>query len=489
MGGINKAHSPGRVPHVPPDFLWSLVALANFMRLSLLKAAHAVMEWSRVQEIRVAWAYMGRKRWGAAPSIVPTLRANGSWPEREPWYMEYFDSPACAMHLKTVPETFSAAAVCCKNYFEQARCMVKQAGKRGRPPTPDQPGKMDIRTVAQLANVSIATVSRTINRVSTVNPKMAKRVWEAIEKLDYFPNTQARALVSGRSRLLGLIVSEITNPFFPELIQGFEDIAVEHGYEILISSTNYDPRRMSLCIRRMLERRAEGVAVMTFGVEKPLLEQLAERKVPLVFVDVGPERPGISLLRVDYRHGIQQGVQHLAVMGHRDIAFISGPKRLHSAQSRLAAFTSSLEECGIAPNPAWLVEGDHTMEGGIEAMDGLLKSRHLPTAVMCSNDMTAIGVLHKLYRAGLRVPDDLSVIGFDDIRIAKVTIPPLTTIQMSCFELARAAVTALRALVEEGGEPKRSYKINTHLVVRESTGLPKGTLRDLRKAQKSGKRH
>ncbi len=347
---------------------------------------------------------------------------------------------------------------------------------------------MDIRTVAQLANVSIATVSRTINRVSTVNPKMAKRVWEAIEKLDYFPNTQARALVSGRSRLLGLIVSEITNPFFPELIQGFEEIAVEHGYEILIGSTNYDPQRMSLCIRRMLERRAEGVAVMTFGVEKPLLEQFAERKVPLVFVDVGPDSPGISLLRVDYRHGIRQGVQNLAVLGHRDIGFISGPKRLHSAQSRQAAFVSSLEECGVTLNPAWVVEGDHTMEGGIEAMDHLLKLKHLPTAVMCSNDMTAIGVLHRLYRAGLRVPDDLSVIGFDDIHIAQVTIPPLTTIQMSCFELAQAAVTALRAHVEKGGEPKRSYKINTNLVVRESTGFPKGTMRDLRKAANSVKR-
>ncbi len=347
---------------------------------------------------------------------------------------------------------------------------------------------MDIRTVARLANVSIATVSRTINRVSTVNPRMAKRVWEAIEKLDYFPNTQARALVSGRSRLLGLIVSEITNPFFPELIQGFEDIAVEHGYEILISSTNYDPARMALCIRRMLERRAEGVAVMTFGVEKPLLEQLAERKVPLVFVDVGPERPGISLLRVDYHHGIRQGVQHLAALGHRDIAFVSGPKRLHSAQSRSLAFSKSLAECAIVADPAWIVEGDHTMEGGIDAMDRLLKSKHLPTAVMCSNDMTAIGVLHKLYRAGLRVPDDLSVIGFDDIHIAQVTIPPLTTIQMSCFELARAAVTALRAHVEEGGEPKRHYKINTHLVVRESTGFPRGTMLHLRKRGKDAKR-
>jgi DNA-binding LacI/PurR family transcriptional regulator len=365
--------------------------------------------------------------------------------------------------------------------------MAKQAEEKARAVS-DGHEKMDIRTVAKLANVSIATVSRTINRVSTVNPKMAKRVWEAIEKLDYFPNTQARALVSGRSRLLGLIVSEITNPFFPELIQGFEDIAVEHGYEILISSTNYDPQRMSLCIRRMLERRAEGVAVMTFGVEKPLLEQLAERKVPLVFVDVGPERPGISLLRVDYHHGIRQGVQHLAALGHRDIAFISGPKRLHSAQSRTSAFSKSLAECAIVANPAWILEGDHTMEGGIDAMDRLLKSKHLPTAVMCSNDMTAIGVLHKLYHAGLRVPDDLSVIGFDDIHIAQVTIPPLTTIQMSCFELARAAVTALRAQVEEGGDPKRNYKINTHLVVRESTGFPRGTMLHLRKRGKDAKR-
>jgi DNA-binding LacI/PurR family transcriptional regulator len=364
--------------------------------------------------------------------------------------------------------------------------MVKQADKNGRPWAAEKPAKLDIRTVARVANVSIATVSRTINRLSTVNPKMAKRVWDAIEKLDYFPNTQARALVSGRSRLLGLIVSEITNPFFPELIQRFEDIAVEHGYEILISSTNYDPRRMSLCIRRMLERRAEGVAVMTFGVEKPLLEQLAERNVPLVFVDVGPERPGISLLRVDYHHGIRQGVQHLAVLGHREIAFISGPRRLHSAQSRQKAFTSSLEECGIRLNPAWIVEGDHTMEGGIDAMGRLLQGR-VPTAVMCSNDMTAIGVLHKLYRAGLRVPDDLSVIGFDDIHMAQVTIPPLTTIQMSCFELAQAAVTALRSHVEEGAEPKRSYKIDTQLVVRESTGFPKGAMRNLRRPRASVK--
>src|ERR1700728_1838740 len=134
---------------------------------------------------------------------------------------------------------------------------------------------MDIREIARRAKVSTATVSRAINRVPTVDPQLAKRVWKVVDELGYYPNTQARALVSGRSRLFGLIVSEITNPFFPELIQGFEDIAVENGYEILIGSTNYDPKRMTHCIRRMLERKVDGVAVMTFGIEEPLLDQLA----------------------------------------------------------------------------------------------------------------------------------------------------------------------------------------------------------------------
>jgi DNA-binding LacI/PurR family transcriptional regulator len=347
----------------------------------------------------------------------------------------------------------------------------------------ETPARIDIRTIASMANVSIATVSRTINRVSTVDPKIAKRVWEVIGKLDYFPNTQARALVSGRSRIFGLIVSEITNPFFPELIQGFEDIAVEHGYEILVSSTNYDPKRMSHCIRRMLERKVEGVAVMTFGIEEPLLDQLANRKVPLVFIDVGPDRAGISLLKVDYEHGLRQGVQHLAALGHRNVAFVTGPPMLRSSQSRLAAFSKAVQECGIAADPALIVGGDHTLEGGIAAMEKLLAMKPEPTAVMCSNDMTAIGVLHKLYRAGMRVPDDISVIGFDNIHIAEVTIPPLTTIQMSRFEIARAAVDALRAHAEKDGGslPHREYKIRTDLVVRESTGFPRGMIAKLRK--------
>lgn len=364
-------------------------------------------------------------------------------------------------------------SVCCKRILIPR---MASPAKRTRRRSTGKSDRMDIHTVARQAHVSIATVSRTINHVPTVNPKLAKRVWDVIRELNYFPNTQARALVSGRSRMLGLIVSEITNPFFPELIQGFEDVAVENGYEILIGSTNYEPDRMQRCIRRMVERNAEGVAVMTFGIEQPLLDQLADRNVPLVFVDLAPSRPGMSVLKVDYHHGIRQGVQHLAALGHRRIAFVSGPVRLHSAQSRLAAFKKALGECGIPVDEKLIVEGDHTMEGGMASAEKLMND--LPTAIMCSNDMLAIGVLHQLSRSGLRVPGDVSVVGFDDIHMAAMVIPPLTSIQMSRSDLAAAAVSALRGHLE--GSPKREYRIDTRLVVRESTGFPRGTMAHLR---------
>ncbi len=334
-------------------------------------------------------------------------------------------------------------------------------------------GKLDIRSVAHRAKVSIATVSRTINGIPTVGPDLAKRVWKAIEELDYYPNTQARGLVSGRSRLLGLVISEITNPFFPELIQGFEEIAVENGYEILIGSTNYDPKQMSLVIRRMLERKVEGVAVMTFGIEEPLLQQLAERNVPLTLIDFALPSPLVSTLRVDYGAGIRQAVHHLGALGHRRIAFISGPPRLHSAKARVDVFRIAAKEARFLQKDARVVEADHTLEGGMLAFERMQARGELPTAIMCSNDMTAIGVLRAAYSTGLRVPKDLSIIGFDDIRFAQFTTPPLTTVQMSRIDLARTAFQALRAHAEDAEKPAvREYAIPTKLIVRQSTDVP-----------------
>jgi LacI family transcriptional regulator len=344
---------------------------------------------------------------------------------------------------------------------------------------PDRrPANVSIRDVAQRAGVSIATVSRTVNHISTVDPELALRVWKAIDEVGYLPNTQARALVSGRSRMLGLIVSEITNPFFPELVQEFDNLAVAQGYEVLIGSTNYEPERTKSLIRRMLQRNVDGVAVMTFGIEEDLVQKLVEREFPLVFVDAGPALPNIRVLKVAYGEGIRQGVQHLAALGHRRIAFISGPLRLRSAVARRDAFLKSMAELGLTVPPEHLIEGSHTMEGGITAMETLIALDELPTSVMCSNDMTAIGVLHALYRTTLKVPDDISVVGFDDIHLSQFMLPPLTTVQMSCKDLATAAVEALRAGIERDHPlaAKTEWRIPTRLVVRQSTAFPRGTL-------------
>jgi DNA-binding LacI/PurR family transcriptional regulator len=337
---------------------------------------------------------------------------------------------------------------------------------------------VSIRDVAKRAGVSIATVSRAVNHISSVDPDLAKRVWKAVEEVGYVPNPQARALVSGRSRILGLIVSEITNPFFPELVQEFESLAVSQGYEVMIGSTNYDPVRTESLIRRMLQRSVDGVAVMTFGIEEDLVKKLVESEYPLVFIDAGPKLPNIRVLKVNYAEGIREAVQHLAALGHRSIAFISGPLRLRSALARRDAFLDAMAELGLAVPEEDLVEGDHTMEGGMAAIEKVVARQELPTAVMCSNDMTAIGVLHGLYRTTHKVPADISVVGFDDIHLSQFVLPPLTTVQMSCRALAATAIQALRAGIEPD-HPKAAQKewhIPTHLVVRQSSAFPRGTL-------------
>ncbi len=348
-----------------------------------------------------------------------------------------------------------------------------------------RPATASIRDVAERAGVSIATVSRAVNQIPTVNADLARRVWKAIEEVGYLPNTQARALVSGRSRMLGLIVSEITNPFFPELVQEFENLAVAQGYEVLIGSTSYDAARTESLMRRLLQRNVDGVAVMTFGVEEELVKKLVEREFPLVFVDAGPDLPNIHTLKVDYAEGIRQGVQHLAALGHRNIAFITGPLSKRSPVARRDAFLKAMAELGLTVPREHLVEGNHTMESGITAMERLIALGELPTAVMCSNDMTAIGALHALYRTTYRVPDDISVVGFDDIHLAQFMLPPLTTVQMSCRSLAAAAVEGLRAGIEQDHPKhgKKEWHVSTNLVVRQSSTFPRGSLPAQVKAQ------
>src|ERR1700749_867534 len=335
---------------------------------------------------------------------------------------------------------------------------------------------MDIREIAKRAKVSTATVSRTINRVPTVDPALAKRVLKVVEDMGYYPNTQARALVSGKSRIFGLIVSEITNPFFPEIVQAFEDIAVQNNYEILRTSTLHDPKRMELAVRRMIERRVDGVAILTFGMEDALIADLRFRKVPLVFVDVGPQAAGITNIRVNYQQGIREAVRHLAEFGHKRVAFVTGPTSLKSAIARRTAFEAAMQENGLPVDQDLIVTGDHKVEGGGGALSRLASLPQLPTGIFGSNDMTAVGVMRGAYERGVAIPGELSVIGFDDIRLAEFTTPPLTTVRMSQKQLAHYAFEALRGEAEsrDGSQNGKEIELETSLILRGSTARVAG---------------
>jgi DNA-binding LacI/PurR family transcriptional regulator len=227
-----------------------------------------------------------------------------------------------------------------------------------------------------------------------------------------------------------------------------------------------------MSVRRVLQRKVDGVAVMMFGREAPILEELATHAVPLVVMDGAPAFPKIDAVRVDYDEGIRQAVAHLLELGHRVIAFVSGPLEQASARLRREAFEKAVQACGLKPQRDLILESDHTLEGGMTAMGKLLNRPNPPTAVVCSNDLTAIGVLHCLFEAGKQVPADLSVIGFDDVHIAQFMLPPLTTVRMACADIAQNAFTILRNRIESASTGD-AVAVETRLIVRQSTGAPR----------------
>ncbi len=339
--------------------------------------------------------------------------------------------------------------------------------------------------VARRAQVSTATVSRVINGTAFVSPDTAERVRDAIQALNFFPDVNARTLGSGRSGLYGLIISDITNPYFPELVKAFEDIAVEHRQEVLIANTNYDPKRMEMCITRMVQRKVDGVAIMTSELEEHLVRNLSSRQIPMVFMDTPSTAPNTSVVRVNYAGGVRAAMQHLFDLGHSEIGFLSGPLSLGSARVRADAFRHELQQHGMAAaSPStWIQEGDHRVEGGHDAMRRLLRSsKRLPSAVLTSNDLTAIGAMGAIHEAGLRIPEDISVVGFDGIELSAYTQPALTTLAVSRGELAAEAFRALFRDKEAGSHKPdtNEHVIEPQLIIRQTTAPPlKGAWQEL----------
>jgi LacI family transcriptional regulator len=332
---------------------------------------------------------------------------------------------------------------------------------------------MNIKAVAKLANVSTATVSRTINGSPKVSPDTAARVRKAMETLNFVLNTNARALGSGRSNLLGLIISDITNPFFPELVKAFEDIAVSQGKEVLIANTDYDPDRTMHCVTRMLQRKVDGVAIMTSEISEHVISFFLKRKIPVVFLDTGEPATGISRINIDYPAGVEMAMHYLTQLGHKDISFISGPLNLNSARTRYQAFMESSAREHLSAKAEYVQEGNHRPDGGYRAMQRILALEHRPTAVLTSNDLTAIGAMGAIFEAGLRIPQDISIIGFDDIQLSAFTEPPLTTVRIPHKDIARTAIEALVGTQDPASKEPREgaqYKIQPIFVPRRSAG-------------------
>jgi LacI family transcriptional regulator len=289
--------------------------------------------------------------------------------------------------------------------------------------------------------------------------------------MNYVPNTNARSLRVGCTRLFGLIVSDVNNPFFPELIDAFEALASAQGIEVIFTHTNYDPKRLHSCMRRMIERNVDAIAVMTSEVDEGSLQQAVRLGVPVVLMNQRKLAGKYPNILVEYATGFREALEHLLSLGHCDIGFIAGPQTLNSARGRKDAFKAALRGHGLHVRAEWVAVGDMRVDGGCTAMEKLLSCNPRPTAVLASNDLMAVGALQAAHAARIRVPKELSIIGFDDLPIASMVHPALSTIRHPRREVAARAFDCLRHILQ-GEEIAASAPLQPHLVVRDSTAPP-----------------
>jgi LacI family transcriptional regulator len=334
---------------------------------------------------------------------------------------------------------------------------------------------MDMRDIAKIAGVSSATVSRVINGSNLVRPVTAERVRQVIKELKFVPNGSATTLKYGRSSTYGLIIPDITNPFFPEFIQSFERILGDKNRDMLMATIGSHPERMQQAIRRMMIRQVDGVALLASEIETEPIEALIHNRVPLVTMDRRLVGPGLSDVSIYSESGMREAVDHLHRLKHRKIGYIGGSAGLTISDHRLSAFTDSMERAGLKVDPRFLRVGNYRIHGGEAAMAELLELEDRPTAILTANDLTAIGALRVIHRHGLSVPGDLSIVGFDDIDLSDVVYPPLTTLRLPRHELAETVVGALESFTDNPHGIGKQYRVKTSLVVRNSTGPAKSS--------------
>jgi LacI family transcriptional regulator len=327
-----------------------------------------------------------------------------------------------------------------------------------------------LEDVASKAKVSVSTVSRVVNGSEAVKSSTRKRVAAALAAMNYRPNLQARSLVAGRSNTFGIIVSNLENPFFVDIFHALEREARAAGYEVLVGNTGYDPAQLATCIDQFLGRRVAGLAIIVSENLSPALKQLAQVDIPVALYDAKLPGRRRSSVGFDYGKGMTLLVQHLHDLGHRRMAYIGYPLRLGSTNERQDAFIAATKKLQIA-NCSLSVRQESDLVAGRDAARELLASGFDPTAILCVNDLLAIGVLRELRNRGISVPQQISVTGFDNIRVAEFSSPSLTTINIPRERIASILFRSMALSEKRTHDQGIQHVIDPELIVRESTGV------------------
>ncbi len=322
--------------------------------------------------------------------------------------------------------------------------------------------------VAEAANVSITTVSHVVNGTRPIAPETRKRVLKAIEDLNYYKNTSARLLVRGYSDALGLIISDIENPFYPQLIKGFERACHADNLELVLGMTNYEQINAEAAVRRMIEDKVRGVAVMTSQFDSGLVDRLLDRDIPVVRLNDAQLQHNKSNVRVDYSKGVLQAVEHLRLLGHKNVGIIHGPLTVLSAKRYRKLLIDVLRQHGM--EVVACVEVDNRPTGGAAAIQEMRSRNIHPSAIICGNDLMAIGAMGEALRSGWNIPNDISIIGSDDIAFAAYGHPPLSSIGIPKDQVGLCAFRLLQQMLTEKGNPGAEIAVTTQFIQRESSG-------------------
>ncbi|MCW7538778.1 LacI family DNA-binding transcriptional regulator [Aquabacterium sp. A7-Y] len=337
-----------------------------------------------------------------------------------------------------------------------------------------------IKDVAERAGVSVTTVSHVVNGTRHVSAEGRTRVEQAIRDLGYVPSAVARSLKRNTTRTLGMLIPNSSNPYFAEIVRAVEDRCFTAGYTLLLCNTDDETQRQGVYLQVLAERRVDGLVVVSTGADESLSALLAGLRVPTVLLDREIGALPCDLVETAHLHGAMLATRHLASLGHRRIACIGGTQGLAPSEQRIAGWRLALSEAGQAADADRLLwHGDFTSQGGYAAMHALLRVPERPSAVFICNDLMAMGALCAAHESGVRVPDDLSIVGFDDIELARFTSPPLTTVAQPKQRIAALAVDMLLERIDGRRQQPAKVVLQPELCVRASTGrraLPKEDL-------------